>query len=113
MMHVNPSYDNAVKYFEKLYEDCKDFAHCYRSDLLLRGNQTNNFVESQFLVVKDIILKRTKPKEYNVVALFMKLTTELENHYKEKMLSIADGSFDGHFRRRYMGKGKTKNDVQG
>ena len=28
-------YDNAVKYFEKLYEDRKDFAHCYRSDLLL------------------------------------------------------------------------------
>jgi hypothetical protein len=67
-------------------------------------------VESQFLVVKDIILKRTK--EYNVVALFMKLTTELENHYKEKLLSIADGNFDGHFRRRYMGKGKTKNDAQ-
>ena len=70
-------------------------------------------MESQFLVIKDIILKRTKPKEYNVVALFMKLTTELENHYKEKLISIADGSFDGHFRRRYMGKGKTKNDVQG
>ncbi|CAB4043993.1 PREDICTED: uncharacterized protein LOC107344333, partial [Paramuricea clavata] len=43
----------------------------------------------------------------------MKLTTELENHYKEKLLSKADGSFDGHFWRRYMGKGKTKNDVQG
>ena len=42
----------------------------------------------------------------------MKLTTELENHYKEKLLSIADGSFDGHFSRRYMGKGKTKNDAQ-
>ena len=37
----------------------KDFAHCYHSNLLLRGTQTNNFVESQFLVVKDIILKRT------------------------------------------------------
>ena len=67
-------------------------------------------MESQFLVVKYIILKRTK--EY-VVALFMKLTMELENHYKEKLLSIADGSFDGHFRRRYMGKGKTNNDAQG
>jgi hypothetical protein len=52
-------YDNAVKDFEKLCDDRKDVAHCYRSDLLLRGTQTNNFVESQFLVVKDIILKRT------------------------------------------------------
>ena len=31
------------------------------------------------------------------MALFIKLTMELENHYKEKLLSIADGSFDGHF----------------
>ena len=108
--HTGQAEKNLLGTAGKLYEDRKDFAHCYRSDLLLRGNQTNNFVESQFLVVKDI-LKRTK--EYNVVALFMKLTTELENHSKEKLLSIPDGSFEGHFRRRFMGKGKTKNDVQG
>jgi hypothetical protein len=58
--------------------------------LLVRGNQTNNFVEVQFLVLKDLLLRRVK--EYNVVGLFDKLTIDLENHFKDKLLSIADGS---------------------
>ncbi len=102
-------YEKALKYFDELYEDREAFALCFRSSLLVRGNQTNNFVESQFLVLKDIILRRTK--EYNVVALMDKITVDLEDHYKAKLLSIADGSYDGHFRRRFIGKGKTINVV--
>ena len=60
-------YENASVYFEELYAGKEAFAHCYRSHLPIRGNHTNNFVESQFLVLKDIILKWTK--EYNVEAL--------------------------------------------
>ena len=101
-------YENASLYFQELYSDKRAFAHCYRSHLLIRGNHTNNFVESQFLVLKDIILKRTK--EYNVVALLERLLVDLVDHYKEKLLSIADGSFDGHFGRRFRGKGKTRKD---
>ena len=102
------NYDNAAEYFEKLYENRINFAHCFRSGLTLRGNQTNNFVESQFLVLKDVVLKRTK--EFNIVALVGRLTTDLESYYKEKLLSVADGSFDGSFRMRFMGKGKAKKD---
>ena len=54
-------------------------------------------------MLKDIILRRVK--EYNVVGLITKITVELENHYKDKLLSVADGSFDGLYRRRFMGKG--------
>ena len=79
----------------------------FRTLLLVRGNQTNNFVESQFLVLKDVILGRVK--ECNLVALFDRLTVHLENHYEEKLLSVIDGSFDGHYRRRFMGKRKQKN----
>ena len=86
----------------------KDFALCFQYNLLVRGNQTNNFVESQFLVLRDVLLRRVK--EYNVVGLFDKLTIDLENHYKEKLLSIADGSFDGNFRHRFLGKDKQKAD---
>ena len=99
------NYDKAVRYFSELYVDREAFALCFRSSLLVRGNQTNNFVESQFLVLKDIILRRTK--EYNVVALLDKIVVDLEDHYKTKLLSIADGSYDGHFRRRFVGRGKT------
>ena len=74
----------------------------------MRGNQTNNFVKSQFLVLKDIILGRVK--EYNLVALLDRLTIDLENYFKGKLLSVADGGFDGHCRRRFMGKKKHKGD---
>ena len=45
-------------------------------------------------------------KEYNVDGLTDKLTTNLEDHYQDKLLSIANGSFDSHYRQRLMGKGK-------
>ena len=63
----------------------------------------HNFSEAQFLVLKDIILQRVT--EYNVVGLITKISVELENHYKDKLLSVADGSFDGLYRRPFMGKG--------
>ncbi|XP_048589237.1 uncharacterized protein LOC116618843 [Nematostella vectensis] len=95
-----------VSYLQKLYNDKESFALCFRKELPVRGNHTNNFAEAQFLVLKDIILRRTK--EYNVVGLLDKLTIDLEDHYKNKLLSIADGSFDGTYRHRFMGKGKGK-----
>lgn len=97
-------YANLVQYFTQLYEEKQAFALCFRAELPVRGNHTNNFVESQFLVLKDTILRRVK--EYNVIGLVDKLTVELQDHYKDKLLSIADGSFDGQYRRRFMGKGK-------
>ena len=38
--------------------------------------------------------------------LIDKLTSDLEDHYKNKLLSIADGSYDGVYRHRFMGKRK-------
>ena len=105
---VCSKYPNLLQYYRDLYKMKKDFALCFRYNLLVRGNQTNNFVESQFLVLKDVLLRRVK--EYNVVGLFDKLTIDLENHYKDKLLSIADGSFDGNFRHRFLGKDKQKAD---
>ena len=57
-------------------------------------------------MIKDVILQRVK--EYNVNALFQKLTFELNEHYKNKLLSVASGSFDGFYSPRFMGKSKKK-----
>ena len=73
----------------------------YRSNLPVRGNNTNNYVEAQFLVIKDEILNRVK--EYNVAGLVDKLTTNLEAHYTAKLLSITDGPFDGVHSGRFKG----------
>ena len=101
---VCSKYPNLLQYYRNLYVIKKERALTLR----VRGNQTNNFVEAQFLVLKDILLRRVK--EYTVVRLFDKLTADLENHFKNKLLSIADGSFDGYFRRRFLGKNKRKVD---
>lgn len=97
-------YPNLVRYLQNLYNDKEAFALCFRTVLPVRGNHTHNFAEAQFLVLKDLILRSTK--EYNVVGLIDKLTIDLEDHYKNKLLSIADGSYDGVYRHRFMGKGK-------
>ncbi|KAK7918603.1 hypothetical protein WMY93_009887 [Mugilogobius chulae] len=104
-------YENAVAYFKSLYEERGDFALCFRSEIFTRGNQTNNFVEAQFLVLKDTILNRIK--EYNVVALLEKITMDMEQHYKEKLLSVSDGSYDCNLRSRFSGKASSKNDRLG
>jgi len=110
------------EFFNDLLEDCRDvypklksylitlfeikerWCMCFRNNLMLRGNNTNNYVEAQFLVLKDNILNRTK--EVNINGLLEKLTKDFNNHYKLKLLSVANGRFDGIYSRRFMGKSK-------
>ena len=98
-------YPNANEYFNNVLDISGSWALAYRNDLLVRGNNTNNYVEAQFLVIKDEILNRVR--EYNVLGLTDKLTTNLEAHYQAKLLSIAEGSFDGIYSGRF--KGLVKN----
>ena len=71
-------YPNAAKYLDDVLNIKESWVLAYRSNLPVRGNNTNNYVEAQFLVIKDEILNRVK--EYNVVGLVDKLTTNLEAH---------------------------------
>lgn len=45
-------YFNLVAYLKELVERKKEWAICYRSNLMIRGNDTNNHCEAQFLVLK-------------------------------------------------------------
>ena len=60
-------YPNFKKYVTDGFEDCEAWALCYRIQLPMRGNITNNLCEAQFLVIKDEILNRQK--EVNIVGL--------------------------------------------
>ena len=53
-------YPNLRSYVESLFKIKERWCMCYRKDLHLRGNNTNNYVEAQFLVLKDNVLNRTK-----------------------------------------------------
>ena len=84
-------YPNFEKYVTDVFEDCEAWALCYRVNLPLRGDNTNNLCEAQFLVIKDEILNRQK--EVNVVGLVDKFTTELDQHYRNKLLSVSSGKY--------------------
>ena len=104
-------YPNFCKYITDVYEERESWALCYRANLPLRGNNTNNYCEAQFLVMKDEILNRQK--EVNVVGLLDKFTLEFDQHYRNKLLSVASGKYDGVYSRRSKGQGKTKADGVG
>ena len=89
---------------ETLYDGKEAFALCFCAELPVRGNHTNKFAEAQFLVLKDTILKRVK--EYNVLGLIDKVTIDLEDHYKDELLSLADSSLDGQYGQCFLGRGK-------
>ena len=41
--------------------------------------------------------------EYNINMLFDKSMVEFEEHFKSRLLSVADGTFDGHYSHRFKG----------
>ena len=51
--------------------------------------------------LKDTILRRQR--QYNINQLLDKLIIEFENHFKQRLLCAADGTFDGVFSARYKG----------
>ena len=46
--------------------------------------------------------------QFNINALLSKLFDDFENHFKMKLLSVADGSFDGIYNARFSGIQKKK-----
>lgn len=104
-------YPNLVTYFQSLHDMIETWALCHRSHLPIRGNNTNNYIEAQFLVLKDEVLNRTK--EININGLLDKLTNEFADHYKVKLLNVASGKFDGTYSCRFKGLEKKKNEGQG
>ena len=103
---VVSQHNNLVTYLLTLYDYKTSWALCYRQDLRTRGHNTNNNVESQFLVLKDDILNRTK--EININGLLDKLLIDFMDHYKVKLLNISSGKFDGTYAPRFKGLTKSK-----
>ena len=60
----------------------------YRSGLPTRGNNTNNYVERSFGILKDIIFARTQA--FNSVQVFHFVTANMERFYERRLLSFAN-----------------------
>ena len=106
---ATPRYPQFIAYLKDVLKLKYSWALCYRTELMLRGHNTNNNAEAQFLVIKDKILQRVK--EYNIVSLMEKLIVEFKDHYKDKLLSVASGSYDSFTARRFDGKSKKKGEL--
>lgn len=102
-------YPQFQQYIKDVIKLKTSWALCFRTELMLRGHNTNNNAEAQFLVIKDKVLQRVK--EYNVVSLMEKLIVEFKDHYKDKLLSVASGSYDSYTARRFDGKSKKKGEL--
>lgn len=61
-------YPLLIRHFEHLWTRRQYWAHSFRSNLLLRGNHTNNYIERSFGLLKDIIFARTQA--FNPVQVF-------------------------------------------
>ena len=90
----NSYYDYPLlrKHFEHL---CQFWALSFRVELLTRGNNTNNYVERSFGILKDIIFARTQA--YNLVQVFQFVVTNMEEFYERRLLGIAH-KHPGHLR---------------
>jgi hypothetical protein len=75
------------KHFESLWERRQCWALSYRVGLPTRGNNTNNYVERSFSILKDIIFSRTQA--FNSVQIFQFVIMNMERFYARRLLGIA------------------------
>ena len=76
-------YGLVVNHFKDLKLRAKEWALCYRTELLTRDTDTNNICEAVMLIIKNLILFRTKA--FNAVQLLDFLITRLDSYYKRKL----------------------------
>ncbi|CAB4444908.1 unnamed protein product [Rhizophagus irregularis] len=74
-------------HFELLWERRRFWALSFRLILPICDNNTNNYVERSFGILKDIIFSRTQA--YNSVQVFQFVTENMERFYKRRLLGIA------------------------
>jgi hypothetical protein len=82
-------YPGYLKHVADLWQRKEDWALFYRLEehLLVRGNMTNNYVESSMKILKDHVLECVKA--FNVVQLTDFILTRLDNYYERKLLDGA------------------------
>jgi hypothetical protein len=76
------------KHFELLWNRRKFWALSFRVGLPIRGNNTNNYLERSFGILKDIIFARTQA--YNPVQVFQFIITSMERFYTRRLLGLAN-----------------------
>ena len=98
---VAKCYPQFLSHMELLWPRKKEWAHCYRRRILLRGNHTNNYSEAGMKILKELIFSRVK--SYNMVQVFHFLSETLESYYCRRLLSISNNRLDIYIALRFQG----------
>ncbi|KAK3931457.1 PKS-NRPS hybrid synthetase [Frankliniella fusca] len=88
-------YSIVMKHIDDLFDRREEWALCYRSDLLTRGNNTNNYAESSILQLKDSILDRVRA--YSLVQLFDFMTTRLELYFERRISVVLNNRKENYY----------------
>lgn len=73
----------------------EEWVTMFRSEVLTRGHDTNNFAEACIRLLKDIVLERTKA--FNIVALVDFIANVWEPYFQARLLHFAHGQESGPY----------------
>ncbi len=94
-------YPKFLSHLKSLWPRRKEWAHCYRKRLMLRGNHTNNYAEAGMKILKELIFSRVKA--YNMVQVFHFLSETLESYHCRKLLSVSNNRLDSYIALKFQG----------
>lgn len=77
------------KHLTSLWSRREEWCLAYRSGILTRGNNTNNYCESSIRIFKDVVLQRCKV--FNMCALVDFIANTFESYHKKRLIQFANG----------------------
>ena len=89
---VAKKYPQFLQHINSLWPRRKEWAVCFRQDILIRGNNTNNYAEAGIRIIKDQVFSRIKA--YNLIQLFSFITESMEVYYQTKLLNVSNNRLD-------------------
>ncbi len=94
-------YPRFLQHLQLVWEKRREWAHCYRSNLPLRGNHTNNYAEAGVRILKELIFSRVKA--YNLTQMLSFITEVMDMFYQKKLLSLANNRLETYMALRFQG----------
>ncbi|XP_050316232.1 uncharacterized protein LOC126750621 [Anthonomus grandis grandis] len=77
-----------LQHMKNLWSRRMEWCLPYRSKIITRGNNTNNYTEASIRIFKDIVLQRCKV--FNSCALVEFISKVFESYYKRRLLEFAN-----------------------
>ena len=100
---VAKKYPQFLQHINSLWPRRKEWAVCFRQDILIRGNNTNNYAEAGIRIIKDQVFSRIKT--YNLIQMFSFITESMEVYYQRKLLNVSNNRLDNVVAEKFLGKG--------